>query len=106
MKPKTVTIPTKLAERILDDIENILRQHTGQNYGLRGFTLASIDALADAAGWETPCRQLNKMIAKNRAKLRKAYAGSGMTDAQAALDALRYMHEQKESKPRKRKAAR
>lgn len=106
MKPKTITIPTKLAESILDDIENILRQHTGKNYGLRGFTLASIDKLATAAGWETPCRHLNKMIAKERTQLRKAYAGSGMTDAQAAIDVLQYMAKQKAKKPRKRKAAR
>jgi hypothetical protein len=102
-KAKTVEVPVRVAEAILDDIENILNQHTGKPYGARGFTLASISKLADCLGWETPSRQFNKIIDKNRAKIRKVYAGTGMTDAQAACDIMKFAWEEQEKSNRKTK---
>jgi predicted component of type VI protein secretion system len=102
-KAKTVEVPVKVAEAILDDIENILNQHTGKPYGARGFTLASISKLADCLGWETPSRELNRLIAKDRKAIREAYAGSGMTDAQAACDIVRYQWEELQKSNRKTK---
>jgi hypothetical protein len=102
-KAKTVEVPVKVAEAILDDIENILSEHTGKPYGARGFTLASISKLADCLGWETPSRELNRLIAKDRKAIREAYAGSGMTDAQAACDIVRYQWEELQKSNRKTK---
>ena len=102
-KAKTVEVPVKVAEAILDDIENILSEHTGRPYGARGFTLASISKLADCLGWETPSRELNRLIAKDRKAIREAYAGSGLTDAQAACDIARYQWEELQKGKRKTK---
>ena len=81
-KAKTVAVPVKVAEAILDDIENILSEHTGKPYG---------------------ARYLNRLIAKDRKAIREAYAESGMTDAQAACDIVRFMWEEQQKSNRKTK---
>ena len=104
---KTVTIPVKLAEQILDDMEMMQTElFKKKPFGIREFTLASAHDLSAAVGWETPSSALNTLLKRDRAKLRKAFAGDDMTDVEMAIECAKYFYEKDKAKNKKpRKAA-
>jgi hypothetical protein len=100
---KTVNIPVKLADKILGDLESLQRELFKKPFGVREATLASAHELAEILGYETPAPGLNDLLRRDRQKLRKAYAGTDMTDVEMGIDVVQSLWEEEHGKKRRSK---